>query len=438
MTKKGYVMEKVKLILIGAGGRGTKYVKEGAANCPEMELVAVADPNPVRRNHIKEKFNLPEECCYEWGEDILKLPKMADAAIIATQDQNHYELAMMAIEKGYHLLLEKPISPSPEECLAISEAANAKGVQVVVCHVLRYTPFFMTVKKIIDDGMIGKVKNVVHVEGVGDLHYSHSYVRGDWHKTADSSPMILAKSCHDIDIIQWLVGEKCTKVQSFGSLTYFCKDNKPEGAPEFCIQGCPHEEECPYSAIKLSRNRQVAWFACHATKRHSPTKEDIEKLIRETNYGRCVFQGDNDVVDQQVVNLEYESGATASFTMSAFNQGGRVIRIMGTKGELEGRMDADHVTVYNFSTHKTEKIYINSFSADESIAGGHGGGDAGIIRAFCQLMLGKYEGKSFANIDTSAENHLATFAAEESRLTDRVVFMDEYRENIHRAVNEKN
>lgn len=424
-------MEKVKVVLIGAGGRGTTYVNQGRKYCPELELVAVADPNPVRRNYIQDKFGLPDECCYEWGEELLELPKMADAAIIATQDRNHFEMAMKAIEKGYHLLLEKPIAPTPEECVAIEKAANAKGVMILVCHVLRYTPFFTLIKKVIDEEKIGKVMNVIHVEAVEDLHYSHSYVRGDWHKTSESSPMILAKSCHDIDIIQWLMNERCTKVQSFGSLKYFCKENKPEGAPEFCYQGCPHEEGCPYSAIKLYRNRQVSWFAPHATKIHSPTKEDIEKLITETNYGRCVFQCDNDVVDQQVVNMEYESGATASFVMSAFNKGGRRIRIMGTKGELEGHMDQDHITVYNFTTRKSEQISIKDSVADESIAGGHGGGDAGIVRAFCQLMTGTYAGRAFADVTTSVDNHLTTFAAEESRLTDKVVFMDDYRNEFY-------
>ena len=427
-------MKKIKFVLIGAGGRGTTYVSEGQKHCPEMELVAVADPNPVRRNYIQEKFGLPDECCYESGEAILSLPKMADVAIIATQDKDHCADALRAIEKGYHLLLEKPIAPTPEECVAIEEAANAKGVKVLVCHVLRYTPFFTTIKRIIDEGKIGKVKNVVHVEAVGDLHYSHSYVRGDWHNTAESSPMILAKSCHDIDIIQWLVGEKCTKVQSFGSLTYFCADNRPEGAPEFCVDGCPHEERCPYSAIKLYRHRQVAWFARHATKIHNPTEADIEKLIRETNYGKCVFGCcGNDVVDQQVVNMEFESGATASFTMSAFNAGGRRIRIMGTEGELEGRMGNDQITVFNFITRKTEQISIKDSVADESIEGGHGGGDAGIVRALCQIMLGTYTGCAYADITTSVDNHLYTFAAERSRLTEAVVDMKEYKSDFSKT-----
>ena len=430
-------MKKVKLILIGAGNRGTTYVNEGAKHCEEMEIVAVADPNPIRRNNIRDKFGIPEDRCFEWGEDLLKLPKMADGAIIATQDREHYALAMEAIKKGYHLLLEKPAAPTPEECLAIEEAANAKGVQVLICHVLRYTPFFRLIKKIIDEGRIGKVMNVEHTEGVGDMHYCCSYIRGPWRNTAESTPMILAKSCHDIDILQWLLGEQCTKVQSFGSLKYFCKDNIPEGAPEFCYQGCPYEAECPYSAVKIYRERQLPPAVRHATKNPNPTQEEVEKLIRETVYGKCVFQCDNDVVDHQVVNLEYESGATASFTMSAFNAGGRRIRIMGSKGELEARMGSDRISLYDFITRKWEEIIIKNAVLDETINGGHGGGDAGIIRAFCQLLMGTYKGSSFANITTSIENHLATFAAEESRLTDKVIFMDEYRNKIHQEIQEQ-
>ncbi len=423
-------MNQLKFVLIGAGGRGTTYVRQGLANCPEMELVAVADPDPVRRNYIRDQYGVPEACCYEWGEDLLSQPKMADIAIIATQDRDHYALAMRAIELGYHLLLEKPAAPTPEQCLSIAEAANKKNVKVLVCHVLRYTPFFRLIKKVIDEGRLGKIINIIHTESVGNLHHSHSYVRGDWHKTADSSPMILAKSCHDIDILQWLMDEPCTKVHSFGSLKYFCSENKPDGAPEFCYQDCPHEAECPYSALKLYRHRQVPWFARHGTKKHEPTEADIEKLITETNYGRCVYQCDNDVVDHQVVNLEYRSGATASFTMSAFNEGGRRIRVMGTKGELDARMGSETITVYDFATRTREEIKIADAILDESIASGHGGGDLGIIRALCQSFSGNYKGNSIADITTSIDNHLTAFAAEESRLTDKVILLDEYKAKL--------
>ena len=419
-------MKTVKLILIGAGDRGTTYANLGAASCPEMEIVAVADPDPVRRNYIRDKFNLPQEACFEYGEDLLKLPKMADAAIIATQDQMHYHLAMQAIEQGYHLLLEKPAAPTPKQCLDIAEAAERQNVKVVVCHVLRYTPFFRLLKQIIDEGRLGRVINLVHVECVGNVHQSHSYVRGNWRRAEDSTPMILAKCCHDLDIIQWLLDEDCTRLHSFGSLSYFRRENMPEGAPEFCYQGCPAEAECPYSALKIYRQRKFPPFVGTATRKHNPTDEDIEKAITETNYGRCVFQCDNDVVDHQVVNLEYASGATVSFTMSAFTKGGRKVRIMGTKGELYAEMSWDHVNVFDFATRKMEEIKIADAIRDEEISGGHGGGDRGIIRSFCRMLTGTYEGNSISDISISIKNHLTAFAAEASRVENRIVNMEDY------------
>lgn len=419
-------MKKVKFILIGAGNRGTTYAKLGAENCPEFELVGVADPDPVRRNYIKEKFNLPEECCFTTWEDILAMPKWADAAIIATQDQLHFAPAMKAIELGYELLLEKPAAPTPEECLQIARAAEKKGVRVVVCHVLRFTPFFRLLKQLIDEGRVGKVMNIVHVECVGNVHQSHSYVRGNWRNSETSTPMILAKSCHDLDIIQWLLDEPCTRVQSFGSLSYFCKENKPEGAPEYCIDGCPVEKDCPYSALKIYRDRGFPSFCCSATKKHSPTDEDLMETVRESSYGKCVFQSDNNVVDHQVVNLEYRSGATVSFNMSAFNRGGRKVRIMGTKGEIAAEMNQDYITLFDFATREETKIIIADAVKDESIRGGHGGGDRGIIRSFCQLLAGSYEGNSVTDIFTSVKNHITAFAAEEARLSGETILMENY------------
>ncbi|MBE6632703.1 MAG: Gfo/Idh/MocA family oxidoreductase [Ruminococcaceae bacterium] len=423
-------MKKVKVILIGAGDRGTTYANLGAENCPELELVGVADPDPVRRNYIRDKFNLPEERCFTTWEDILAMPKWADAAIIATQDQLHFAPAMRAIELGYELLLEKPVAPTPEECLQIARAAEAKGVRVVVCHVLRFTPFFRLLKQLIEEDRVGRVLNIVHVECVGNVHQSHSYVRGNWRNSETSTPMILAKSCHDLDILQWLLDEPCTRVQSFGSLSYFCKENKPEGAPEYCVDGCPAERDCPYSALKIYRDRGFPPFCRTATKKHDPTDEDLLKTIRESNYGRCVFQSDNNVVDHQVVNLEYRGGATVSFNMSAFNRGGRKLRIMGTKGEITAEMNHDYVTLFDFATREETKIVIADAVKDESIRGGHGGGDRGIIRSFCKLLTNSYEGNSITDISTSVLNHLTAFAAEEARLSGETVCMESYVKNL--------
>ena len=421
-------MKKVRAIMIGTGNRGTNYAERAKENSPEFEMVAIAEPNPARRDYVQKLYDLPDSACYDDYREILAQPKMADMAIIATQDKMHFEPAMMAIEKGYHLLLEKPVAPTPEECVQIAEAANKKGVDVVVCHVLRFSPFFMTIKNLIDEGRIGDVVNVVHTERVGNAHMSHSFVRGNWRNSKTSSPMILAKSCHDMDILNWLIGKRCTRVQSLGSLTYFTRENMPEGAPEYCVQGCPAAENCPYDARRIYLKDRM--FIQQATNKKNPTDEDILRAITETNYGKCVFQSDNDVVDHQVVNLEYEGGATVSFSMCAFNTGGRRIRIMGTKGEIIGNMSDEYVTLFDFMTRESEQVMISGAVQDETINGGHGGGDGGIVRSFVQFVAGEYEGKSITDIDTSIESHLIAFAAEEARLTGKTIDIREFKEQF--------
>lgn len=423
-------MKKIKFILIGAGDRGTTYVRIGAECCPEFELVGVADPDPVRRDYIKNKFNLPESVCFSSWTQILEQPKFADVVIIGTQDKLHFEPAMKAISLGYHLLLEKPVAPTPEECLQVRDAALEKGVEVFVCHVLRFTPFFSLLKQIIDSGRIGDVMHIVHIEGVGPMLQAHSFVRGHWRKLEDSNPMILAKCCHDMDILQWLIGKRCLRVQSFGDLSYYRRENKPEGVPERCIDGCPIEASCPYSTIKLYKNRQKEGYVQAATHKHLPTDEDIMRTITETEYGKCVFCCENNVVDHQTVNLEYEGGVTVSLTMTAFSEHGRRLRIMGTKGELVADMGKDFVTVFDFETMKHTDIKIPNAVTNQDITGGHGGGDKGIMRTMCQYLTGNYQGNSVADIQTSIENHLPCFAAEESRLKNCVIDMDEYTKKL--------
>ena len=420
--------KKLRAIMIGTGNRGTNYATTAKEECPEFEMVAIADPNPTRRDYVQKLFELPDEACYDDYREILSREKMADVAIIATQDKMHFEPAMMAIEKGYHLLLEKPVAPTPWECVQLAEAANKKGVFVCVCHVLRFTPFFMLIKRLIDSGRIGDVVNVIHTERVGNTHMSHSFVRGNWRNSETSSPMILAKSCHDMDILLWLIGKHCTRVQSFGSLTFFRRENMPEGAPEYCVQGCPAADTCPYDARRIYLRDRM--FIEHATNKKNPTDEDILRAITTTNYGRCVFQSDNDVVDHQVVNLEYEGGATVSFNMCGFNTGGRSLRIMGTKGEIIGNMSDDHVRLFDFDSRKSERIMIADAVQDETINGGHGGGDRGIVHAFCNYILGEYKGNSITDIDTSIESHLIAFAAEESRLNGTVIDVQEYKKRF--------
>ena len=409
------MQKRKKVILIGAGSRGKGYtniMKDSFGS--DFEVVAVAEPVADRRNYIKEKHGISDGLCFDTWEPLLALEKLADVAIIATMDRDHLAPALAAIEKGYNLLLEKPIAPTPEDCKRIVEAAEAKGVFVLVCHVLRFTDFFIALKSIIDSGEIGRVMNIQHLEGVGNVHQSHSFVRGNWGVTDESSFMLLQKSCHDMDILAWLIGKKCKKAQSFGSLSYFKAENAPEGAPERCIDGCPVGESCPYNSVKLYLESESSWFRCAATKMVEPTDEAVERALRTTDYGRCVFRCRNDVVDHQIVNLEFEDDVTVSFTMSAFNLGGRVIRIMGTKGEIQAKMEDGEIIVYNIET-KEKRVHDINTKCGETIVSGHGGGDVGIIRALRDLLDGKRWG-SVCDVRESADNHTIAFAAEASRL----------------------
>ncbi len=419
------------IIVIGAGGRGTHYSQVAAKMNGEFRVVAVAEPIDARRNHLRDLYAIPEEMCHTSWEELLARPKFADLVLIATMDRDHFAPAMAAIEKGYDLLLEKPMSATPEECCAIERAATEKGVFVLVCHVLRFAPFFRTIKQLIDDDTIGEVMHVHHIEGVGNLHQAHSFVRGNWRNSEESSCMILQKTCHDMDILQWLIGKNCARVSSFGSLSYFKKENMPKNAAERCLD-CPNADTCYYNAVRFYRDEgdQHKFFLQAATQTPDPTPEDINRMLRTTDYGRCVFDCPNNVVDHQTVCLEFEGGATVSFSMCAFNQGGREIRVMGTKGEISGNASESHVTVYDFATRTTRTVSVSEKQLNETIDGGHGGGDEGIMVALCNHLNGIPDDSSICTIQQTCRNHLISFAAEESRLTGKVVDLDAYEKRL--------
>lgn len=425
-------MKQYSFILIGAGGRGITYTREMLKMPEKYKLVGIADPLDYKRERCQKEFKLAPEQCYNDWREILAQPKMADIAIIATLDDMHYEPAMKAIELGYNLLLEKPVANTEKECIDIANAAKAKGVRVLVCHVLRYTPFYRKVKSIIESGMIGEVISVDQVEAIGSVHFSHSYVRGNWNSTKIAAPMILAKSCHDLDIIQWLVDKPCKSVSSFGSLKHFKAENAPEGAPKKCADGtCPAKETCPYNCHKVyvnpTKDQTMIWkdelLALYATHPNF-SNEELCEVLRNTSYGTCVYHSDNDVVDHQVVNMEFEGGATATLTVNAFNAGGRYTRVYGTKGELRAFMSDKKIYVRMHSSRK--KHFIPVRKTKESIAGGHGGGDYVIVADLYDYLNGDEVKFGASDIGISVENHMIGFAAEESRHNKTVVSLDEF------------
>lgn len=426
-------MKQLSVIVMGGGNRGGSYLKAMHKMPKKFKVAAIAEPVKEKREYLRDLCNVPHDMCFESYDELLSLPKMADIALICTQDKMHFEPAMNAIEKKYDLLLEKPIAPTPLECFKISEAAKKNNVKVLVCHVLRYTPFYKSVKKFIDSGKLGDIINVSHTEGVGNVHMSHSYVRGNWRRSDESSPMLLAKCCHDVDLIQWLLGENCTKVQSFGSRTYFREENAPEGATKHCLDGCPHKDTCFYYAPSLYNmgTGEANHFKKIVANTYEPvSNEEFNEILKTSPYGRCVYYCDNDVVDHQIVNMQFGKDKHVTLTMSAFNKGGRASRFMGTKGELNANMEKQSMEFYDFAARETTELYDADSVFDQTIAGGHGGGDFGIIEDLYDYIANDNPTNSISDISVSCLSHLICFAAEESRLSDTVVDMDMYMKSL--------
>lgn len=412
-------MKKITAIVLGAGSRGHAY-SAYSFSCPEeLEIVGVAEPDEKKRALFASQYHIPEERCFTDWQDILAQPKMADAAFVCTLDHMHTQPAIQALKKGYHVLLEKPMSNKKEECLAIERAAEESGKVLTVCHVLRYTSFYQTIKKLIETDAVGEVVTVDQIENVGYWHQAHSFVRGNWRNSDQTSIMILQKSCHDLDIISWLIDKPCTWVSSFGRLSHFTKENRPQGAPDNCMKGCPHSEECLYYAPKIYLTGKKTWPVDVITT--DLTEEGITKALREGPYGRCVYACDNNVVDHQVVNLEYEGGATATFTMTAFGADiTRQLKIMGTKGQIMGDLDKEQIWLQRFGEKEPAQIVLEQGVADQF---GHGGGDYGIVKNFVGLVNGN--GDNLTSAKASLQSHLMCFAAEQSRLEHRAIPMSE-------------
>lgn len=410
-------MKPVTGILIGAGARGRIYAQYAKQYPDELQIVGVAEPKTDRRLMVCEEVGVDASAQYTSWESLLKQPRMADAAIICTLDNQHIEPVLAALDKGYHVLLEKPMSNTEEECRIIAAAANKAGKILSVCHVLRYTPFYRTLKDLIDAGETGEVTTISQIENVAYWHYAHSFVRGNWRSCLETSPMILQKSCHDMDILLWLMDRECKKAASFGSLRHFNKAHAPQGAPARCLDGCPHSQTCPYYAPKLYLTGNTGWPVDMLTT--DLTQEGIKNALYTGPYGRCVYHCDNDVVDRQTVILEFSGGGTASFTMTAFTtDSARQLKITGTKAQVTADMETNVIWLHRFGEKEAVKIPVEIPVQTNNY--GHGGGDFYLMRDFLQgVRSGGEENLSSARV--SLQSHLICFAAERSRLQNIVV-----------------
>ncbi len=408
--------------LIGAGQRGRIYAgyladKLGAA------IAAVADTNEERLKLAAERFGTPQDMLFPDFEAFAQKAPALDGVIIATMDRDHYHQAIKCLELGYDLLLEKPISPDIEECMGIRDKAKETGRRVLVCHVLRYTNFFAKIKEIIDSGEIGRIVTIQHAENVGNFHMAHSFVRGNWRNSDLASPIIMQKSCHDMDILVWLTGSRAKEISSFGNLTYFKRDNAPKGSGDRCLE-CPVADACRFDVRKAYLPVRGGWpseVICE-----DQSAEGLLNALETSPYGRCVYKCDNNVCDNQVTNILFENGVTATFHLSGLtNKMHRTIRIMCEDGEIFGDDYDNTIVVTRYSSnalYEGESRLINVTSKE----GFHGGGDYGLSVDFYNMIAGN-DAEGLSSIDKSVESHLMAYAAEQARVRDCVIKMETLR-----------
>jgi predicted dehydrogenase len=397
----------VSVILIGAGHRGNIYAEYAIANPDQMKITAVADINIKRRNSIRRRHKIPETHVFNSWREIFNQPKFADAVIIATPDNLHTEPCLAALDAGYDVLLEKPIAPTEEECRLILEKAQAINSILGVCHVLRYSPYFRELKEVLDAGLIGNIISIQHMEPIEQVHMSHSYVRGKWRNSKTATPILLAKSSHDTDIIRWLVNSPAKDVHCFGNLKWFTNRNAPEGSTERCTDGCHVESSCPYSALQIYLRDKKRLYVFDMPEERYKWDDFILEKLKSTDYGRCVYRMDNDQPDHLTVNMLFENGVTAAFSMEAHvSYEGRRTRIMGSKGDIVGNMESFIMT--DFKTRKQTSWKMKTDA--------HGGGDHRLVKDWLQAVAQKDKKLLSSSIDVSIESHLMAFAAERSRL----------------------
>ena len=440
------------VILIGAGNRGRTYAAYALNHPEEIKVVAVAEPSAERREQIVREHDIAAENIFHSWEELESISIPADGAIIATQDAMHVQPTMMALGKGLHVLLEKPMALSEADCLKLIEVSQKTGLTLNVCHVLRYTSFFSRVKKIIDQGRIGDIISVALSENVSYHHMAHSYVRGNWGNSQTSSPMILAKCCHDLDLINWFVGSQPKAVSSFGGLHHFISQNAPGGAPKRCTDGCPESGACQYDAVdtylhgkhmkmaiadsdyrlaslaaglmlrfpgSIGRIPGLSKFRVWQEWPTSTITEDtsesgILQALKDGPYGRCVYYCDNDQVDHQETLIEFENGVTAVLKMhghSAKEQ--RTLRIDGSLGTIRGYFGGGgklEVHIHATGEQQSYQIKTDLF--------GHAEGDTGIMENFVSVLNGE-RGKTAA--DEALISHRLAFAAHEARIGNKIV-----------------
>jgi predicted dehydrogenase len=412
-----------RLALIGAGQRGTEaYGAISLAHPDVARFVAVAEPDDRRRDGFATAHGIGRGAAFARWEDLLDAFAArggVDGIVIATPDRAHVEPTVAALARDLHVLLEKPIAPSPDGVEAIARAASGSAGDLTVAHPLRYTEFFATIAALVSDGAIGRLVEIDHLENVSWWHFAHSFVRGNWRRSDLASPLILAKACHDLDVVRWLAAAPCTSVASFGSLSHFRADEAPPGAPEHCLDGCPVAESCPFYAPRfyLPLVPRGGWPVSVVTS--EPGEAALLDALRTGPYGRCVYHADNDVADHQATILEFANGVVATLTVTAFTaENTRSVKLMGTRGEIRGHMERGEIEVRRFIDGRGMDVPPAGTITVET-GGGHAGGDVRLLEAFARRVVAARDGlpggESPTSLAVSLDSHRMAFAAERSR-----------------------
>jgi predicted dehydrogenase len=419
----------IEAIMVGAGNRGYFAYGPYALQHPDrIRFVAVAEPHDERRRRFAQAHSIPPERRFQTWQDLYARGQIARALVNCTPDRQHLDSTLPALELGYDVLLEKPMAHTLAGNVRLVQAAEQRGRLLLVCHVLRYTAFFAALHQIVASGRLGRIVTVEHRENVVYWHMAHSFVRGNWRDSRVESPMILAKCCHDLDILFWNLGP-AARLNSFGSLIHFRPENAPPGAPARCTDGCPVADDCPFYAPRLYLTDHTGWPVSVISE--DPSLAARRRALETGPYGRCVYRCDNDVVDHQTVNLEFDSGATGVLFMHGHShEESRTMRYDGTRATLRGRFGygwGDSIEMHDHLTGRVERIVPQAGDS------GHGGGDAGVMAAFVRALRGPDAAPAAAGSPLlttsreSLESHLMAFAAEEARVNGSIVALDSFR-----------
>ncbi len=415
------IKKPITAIVLGAGHRAMVYADYSLKHPDELKIVGVADPDEYRRKMVMEKFGFPEENCFVDAEALSKVPKFADAVINGTMDEQHVETSIPLLKMGYDMLLEKPFCVNKAEMKELLDVVNEHKNKVMICHVLRYSPFYLKFKEKIQSGELGDIINIQTIENVSYHHIATSFVRGKWGNSEKChTSMLLAKCCHDMDIMMWLMSPlKPITVSSVGARMQYRSENAPKNSGTYCLDDCPLVDTCQYSAKKLYLEHLGSWEFYvwkDLESVENPTMEQRIEVLRRSDYGRCVYKCDNDVVDHQSVLINFSNGATGTHNMI----GGaaaplRVLKVTGTKGEIYGEFESNvikftRIDPDNENMYIEERLDIKDFDLD-----GHGGGDDNLTADFIKFVAGEKVSVSCTSIYDSVDGHNIIFLADESR-----------------------